>query len=198
MNTITATVTLESMSPLCQSRYHDEPHLEGETSDAYDLRVWRSKMHVKDGTVHIPAKALHDAVTEAAKYSKQQIPGQGKATWTQKFASGIALFEDVSLGIDVDDVDCVAVPCNADGVRGSGKRVIRRFPIVPKWTATFDITILDPIVTKEVLTDMLEKAGLYIGVGQNRPQNRGTHGRFRVIDIDWKGEQQIRRRASSA
>ena len=94
LSLITATVSIVGISPLCQSRYHDEPALEGEQHDAYDIRTWRLHLHVKNGTVHIPAKALHDALTEAAKYSKRQIPGQGKATWTQKFASGIAFLDD--------------------------------------------------------------------------------------------------------
>ena len=189
LSRITVTCTIEGISPLCQSRYHDEPHLEGERDDAYDIRTWRLHLHVVNGLVHIPAKAMHDALTEAAKYSKRQIPGQGKATWTQKFASGLAIFGDINLGIDANSVDNVPVYCNSDGRRGSGSRVIRRFPIMPAWGATFDINILDPIITKEVFAEMLEEAGMFIGIGQNRPQNRGTHGRFRPVDIQRQGEQ---------
>ena len=199
LSVITVTCTIEGISPLCQSRYHDEPKLEGETGEAYDIRTWRSHLHVKNGTVHIPQKALHDGLTEAAKYSKRQIPGQGKATWTQKFASGIAILEDIDLTIDPATVVAVPVYCHSDGKRGSGSRVIRRFPIMPKWGATFDVTILDPIIHEDIFTEMLEQAGMYIGVGQNRPQNRGVHGRFRVVDIQWKGEQQpdLRRRRAA-
>lgn len=184
---IKARCSLESQSPYCQSRYHDEPKLEKEMPDAYDIRTWRLHMHVTNGTVHIPARAIHDALTEAAKYSKRQIDGQGKATWTQKFASGIALFEDIDLGIDPKEVDNVGVYCHADGRRGSGRRVTRRFPIIPYWNATFDVHILDPIIVEDVFVEMLEQAGLYIGIGQNRPQNRGVHGRFNVLQVEWIG-----------
>lgn len=194
ISTITARCTLESTSPYCQSRYHGEPHLEGETGEAYDIRTWRYHLHVENGSVVIPARAIHDALTDGAKYTKRQIPGQGKATWTQKFASGIAIFEDIVLNIDPDTVVCVPVYCHSNGQRGSGTRVLRRFPIMPKWEATFDIHILDPIITEDVFTDMVEQAGMFIGIGQNRPANRGVHGRFRLVELEWLGEAQPEQR----
>lgn len=187
---VSALCTIESISPLCQSRYHGEPKLEGESDDAMDLRTWRKHLHVSNGTVHIPAKGFHDAMVEAAQYSKKKIPGQHGATWTAKFASGITLFEDIDTGIDPDTVDCVTVYCHANGKRGSGQRVSRRFPIIPKWRATFEVTILDPIIIEPIFTEILEQAGMFIGLGQNRPQNRGVHGRFRIVSVDWRGEQQ--------
>jgi hypothetical protein len=191
LSRITARVTIQSFAPYCQSRPHGEPELEGEGKDDYDARTWRSKMHVINGTVHIPAKGMHDALTEAAKYSKRQIPGQGKATWTQKFASGISLLEDIDLKIDPQNVDFVKPFVNADGKRGGGTRVHRRFPIIPYWKAEFEATILDPIITQEIFTEMLEQAGMFIGIGQNRPQNRGTHGRFKVLSVEFIGEPEI-------
>lgn len=197
LNIITARCTIESTAPYCQSRQHSEPFLEGEGHDKYDARTWPHKMHVENGSVFIPSRAIHYALMEAAKYSKRQIPGQGKATWTQKFASGLALFKEVDLQIDPKTVNFIAVSCHADGRRGSGKRVIRRFPIIPQWRAEFDVSILDPIIAQDIFTEMLEQAGMFIGVGQNRPQNAGTHGRFRVVSVEYIGEAQpVQRRAA--
>lgn len=197
LSIITAKCTIESIAPYCQSRQHGEPRLEGEDPDKHDARTWRHKMHVVNGSVFIPSRAIHYALMEAAKYSKRQIPNQGKATWTQKFASGIALLEEIDLRIDPETVNFVAVPCHANGVRGSGKRVIRRFPIIPQWRTEFDVNILDPIITQDIFTEMLEQAGIFIGVGQNRPQNAGTHGRFRVVSVEYIGEAQpVQRRAA--
>jgi hypothetical protein len=203
LSIIVARCTLASSAPYCQSRYHDEPENEGESKENYDIRTWKLRMHVQKSlnadraTVHIPGRAIHDALTSAAKYSKKQIPGQGKATWTQKFASGIALLENVDLGIDPDTVTFVPVYCHATGIPGSGKRVVRRFPIIPEWQATFDVTILDPIITEEVFTEMLEQAGMFIGIGQNRPQNRGTHGRFKILNVTWLGAAQPKSRIAA-
>ena len=188
ISTIVARCTIKGISPYCQSRPHDTPHNEGEPDDVYDLRTWRQRLHVTNGTVRIPAWAIHDGLTEAAKRSMRKIPGKGQFTWTQKFAAGIALLEDPDLGINPETVDYVAVYCHVTGIRGSGKRVIRRFPIMPQWQSTFDVQILDPIITEDVFGEMLEDAGMYVGIGQNRPQNRGTHGRFRPSLVEWIGQ----------
>lgn len=195
MQASVATLTLASITPYSQSRQHDEPKLEGENHEAYDVRTWRSKLSVatRDGkpTVVIPAHGLHQAIAAAAKYSKRQIPGQGKATWTAKFLSGITLFEDPALNIDPAAVGSVTISANADGVRGSGKRVPRRFPILPEWEATFDVYILDPIITQEVFREMVEIAGMFIGIGRFRPQNGGTNGRFKIKSLAWADNRRL-------
>lgn len=195
MNASIARITLSSITPLSQSRQHDEPKMDGERPDDYDKRTWRSKLNtaIRDGkpTVVIPAHGLHQAIAAAAKYSKRQIPGQGKATWTAKFTAGITLLEDPALGVDPATVDAVTISANADGIRGSGKRVPRKFPVIPQWSATFDVVVLDPIITEDVFREMLEMAGMFIGIGRFRPEKGGTNGRFRIDAIDWKDNRKM-------
>ncbi|MHB1310530.1 MAG: hypothetical protein ACYC3L_00840 [Gemmatimonadaceae bacterium] len=191
MDYIRANVTIEGVSPMSQSHMHSEPKLEGEGNDDYDARTWRMKLNTETvggkDVVVIPAFGLQTAIADAAKYSKRQIPGQGKATWTGKFKAGLSVLAPVALGIDPTTVKSVTISANADGVRGSGKRVTRRFPqLPPGWQATFEVIVLDPIITEDIFREMLELAGLFVGVGQFRPQNGGTNGRFRVVKIDWQ------------
>lgn len=188
LSLIIATVTLESLTPYSQSRKHDEPRLEGESPDDYNRRTWRAQQLVENGTVHMPASGIHQGLVAAARYSKKQIPGQGKATWTKKFESGIALFSNVDLGVDPATVDYIDIYANADGIRGSGKRVMRRFPIIPKWSATFDVHILDPIITEDIFSEVVEQAGMFIGVGRYRPEKGGTNGRFRMAALNWQAD----------
>lgn len=189
-----ATVTITGLSPLTQSRQHDAPKLDGESANDYDIRTWRSKLTLSDDgeSVVIPAAAIHQCLAAAAKYSKRQIPGQGKATWTAKFQAGVMLIANPSLNIDPATVNSITISANADGVRGSGKRVPRRFPIIPiGWQTTFDVYILDPIITQEVFREMMEIAGMFVGVGQYRPQNGGTNGRFKLTDLRWQDNRQL-------
>ena len=190
MQTSIATLSIKGLAPYSQSRQHDEPYLEGETHDAYDKRTWASKqtVDVRNGkkTVVVPAHGLHQCISAAAKYSKRQIPGQGKATWTAKFQSGLAVLEDPALNVDPDTVSSVVISANADGIRGSGKRVPRRFPVIPGgWQFTTEIYILDPIITKDVFAEMLEIAGMFIGIGRFRPEKGGTNGRFTLSRLEW-------------
>lgn len=190
-----ATVTLKSITPYSQSRHHEEPKFDREQPDAYDKRTWRHKLHTRviDGReqVVVPAHGLHQAIIAAAKYSKRQIPGQGKATWTAKFTSGIALLDDIPLGIAPEDVGYIDIFANADGVRGSGKRVFRRFPMIDSWEATFEVYILDPIITEDIFREMVEIAGMFIGIGRFRPEKGGTNGRFAVSALDWQDNREL-------
>jgi hypothetical protein len=195
MKTSVATLTITGVTPYSQSFGHDEPKLEGENHNDYDIRTWRSKLStaIRNGkpTVVIPAHGLHQSIAAAAKYSKRQIPGQGKATWTAKFLSGISIFEDPALNIDPATVPSVTISANSDGVRGSGKRVPRRFPVMNEWSATFDVYILDAIITEEVFREMVEIAGMFIGIGRFRPEKGGTNGRFRITKLVWQDNRQI-------
>lgn len=188
LSTIVATVTLQSMAPYSQSRKHNEPKLEGEGPDDYNQRTWRSQQLVQNGTVHIPAAGIHQALVAAAKYMKKKIPGQGGSTWTKKFEAGIALLGNIDIGVDPEKVGFVDIYANADGVRGSGKRVMRRFPEIPEWSATFDVHILDPIITKDIFTQVFEHAGLFVGIGRYRPEKAGINGRFRLTKMVWQAD----------
>jgi len=192
MKASVATITLVGMAPMSQSRQHHEPKLEGETHDAYDSRTWLSKAHIEERAgkrvLTIPANGFRQCLADAAKYSKRQIPGQGKATWTAKFAAGIALLggNPVINNVDPNALQSITIPANADGQRGSGKRVARRFPVIPiGWSSTFEVHVLDPIITKDIFVEMIELAGMFIGMGQFRPANLGTNGRFMLDKIDW-------------
>lgn len=183
----TAILKLTSAAPLTQSRKHDEPKLEKELADAYEKRTWRSKAHVgESGHIEIPAFAIKCAVVAAAKYAGDQIPGKGKSTWTKKFQCGILIPDNAITDCTLDDVKPITINANSDGVRGSGKRVFRTFPQLHKWTATVGVLVLDEIITRDVLEKYFTAAGQFVGVGQYRPENGGTNGRFSVQVLEFK------------
>lgn len=191
-----ATLTLEGIAPISFSRQHDEPKLDGERPEAYDLRTWRHKLNTIDveGVAHValPAHGVMQCFTAAAKYSKRQIPGQGKATWTAKFNAGLMLISDPALNVRAADAGSITISANADGVRGSGKRVPRKFPILPAgWRTTFDLYILEPMITPEVLTEMVNLAGLFVGLGRFRPEKGGINGRFKIAAMQWQDNRQL-------
>ena len=195
-----AFVKITGTAPYSQSHKHDEPKLEGEQPDAYDIRTWRSKMNTEiiggKNTVVIPAFGLHLALIGAAQYSKKKIEGQRNATWTAKLQRGVMIMGAAPLGVDPDDVKCIVLSVNADGKRGSGTRVTKRFPQIPMgWEASFEVMIIDPIITEAIFTEMLELAGLFIGVGQYRPEQGGSNGRFVIKSIRWEDNRRLKKAA---
>lgn len=201
MNVTKAIIKLHSSSPYAQSRKHDTPKMEGESANAHEERTWKERMHVKTinrgkanerTTVVIPASGMNQAIAAAAKFLNRKIEGQRNSTWTKHFVAGIAVLQDIDLNISPNDCRRQAINAHANGVRGSGTRVTRFFPTFDEWEATFEVMVLDPLITESIFTEVLEAAGLFVGVGQFRPEQLGTNGRWEVYSIDWQDARKIK------
>lgn len=183
-----AIAKLVGATEMIHGRYHDTPKLPKELADDYEKRTWGEKLHYnKDGVVVIPPLAIKNSVAEAAKYLSLQIPGKGKSTYTKHFEAGFTvLSSEISLGIPKTEIQSRAMFVPSDGVRGSGKRVMKYFPVIPAgWECEVVLGILDDILTKDVVLKHLQTSGLLIGIGSFRPRNNGLMGRFNVTSFEW-------------
>jgi hypothetical protein len=202
-----ATVALRGASSLIQSRYHEESKRNKELADAYDLRTWRHRAHTgPKGDIFIPSYAFKRCIEETAKYLGLQIAGKGKSTYTKHFVSGVQPVEEevylfmseaqpekkrkkeVLVPLNINDLkEPLSIFANSDGVRGSGKRVMRRYPqINPGWRADVKFQIYDDILTEDVFAKVFQTAGMLMGVGSFRVGNGGRCGRFVVENITWE------------
>lgn len=185
----TFAATLKSTSPICFGRYYaqDVPKKDKESAADYEERTWRDRLHTtEDGRVFIPPLAFKNCLDSAAKYLGKQIPGKGKATYTKHFMSGVLVMDPLVLPLKKRDVKGEWRYVPADGMPGGSKRVMKCFPVIPKWDGRVEIQVLDGTVTREVLEEHLMQAGQFIGVGSFRPQNRGIYGRFKLVSLKEK------------
>lgn len=180
------TVSIQGDSPYSQSKMHEAEKLPKERPDDYEIRTWREKCTTRaNGEIVIPAMAFKFSLAAAAKKLGMQIPGRGKATFTKYFEADVICLEDAPLGVHKEDVDKVRINANADGVRGSGKRVWRSFPIIYKWETEASFTIMDDTITQEVFEEVFNAAGKGIGIGRFRPEKGGINGRFTAKKFNW-------------
>lgn len=183
-----ATVKLASAAPYSQSRNYSQEIelLPRETHDAFDKRTWRNKCHAMgDGHVYIPPMAFKQGLDTAAKMRGIQIPGKGRATYTKYFLAGVLVMEPLVLPLTRDDLAFDDIFANADGIRGSSKRVWRRFPRIDKWEGEVTFHILADEITEEVFAEVLKQAGAFVGIGRFRPERGGYYGRYEVKKIAW-------------
>lgn len=182
----TCDVHFSGLAPYSASRAHEEPKLKGETADAYEDRTWKLKAHIENGRVFIPPMGFKMAVDRAAKVGGKQVPGKGKATYTKFFESGVIVTDPVFVA-DEKDILCERIHANADGVRGSGKRVWRKFPRLDKWSGVVRFTIIAPelIQAPDVFEETVRSAGVSVGVGRFRPERGGYFGRFDCSKFVW-------------
>jgi hypothetical protein len=184
MRTIVA--KLRSTSPISFSRYYAQevPKQPRENNQDYEERTWRNRVHARgDGTVIIPPFAFKNCADYAAGYLGRQIPGKGKSTYKKHFASGILVREPMVLNVKKQQVEGEWRHVPADGQPGGAKRVLKCFPVIRSWKGEVAFTVLDDIITIDVLKEHLDVAGQFIGIGSFRPQNRGIYGRFIVESI---------------
>jgi hypothetical protein len=180
------TAHIKGVTPLSLSRMHDTPKLDGERPDEWEARTWREKAHYdENGVAYMPGIAFKQAMDSAAKYLSLQIPGKGKATFSKHFLSGVICINNLSLGKTREDFQSITINANANGQRGSGKRVKRTFPITLSWEGELQFYVLDDAIPKSVFEHVLAESGKFVGIGQYRPQNGGTNGRFEVISSKW-------------
>lgn len=182
----TAIVKLKSVSPYSQSKHYTTEKLAKEIPKDYEARTWRDRLHTtKNGEVFIPPMSFKNCLSEAAKFLGIQIPGKGKSTYTKHFEAGVLVTDALHLGIKSDDVKGEWLFVPSDGVRGSGKRVDKCFPVIHEWGGEVTFHILDETITEEVFLNVLQQAGAFIGIGRFRPRNNGFYGRFTVESVKW-------------
>lgn len=178
------TVTVKGISPLSQSRMHATPFLERESHADYDLRTWREKCNYdSDGNVFVPAMAMKQAMDAAAKRLAIPDPDNKRASLTKFFVSDVICERHLLIGIKKDAMPSITINANSDGVRGSGKRVLRTFPQTPYWGGSTSFLVMDEKITKDVFERVIRAAGQSIGVGQFRPERGGLNGRWEVVKL---------------
>jgi hypothetical protein len=130
--------------------------------------------------------AFANSLKEAAKYLSIQVPGQGKATFTKNFAAGVMVLENMPLPVKLAEVKGEWFFVPSDGKPGGGKRVDKCFPAIMKWEGIVKYYIIDDLITEDVFRRVLAASGALIGIGRFRPINRGTYGRFDVVELRWE------------
>jgi hypothetical protein len=183
------TIDLQSITTYTSSKNVVKDLQKGENDDAHEKRRWREKAHAdSDGNVFIPAVAFKMALDQTVKLLNEKIRGKGNQTWSKTFATGVGVGpNDLMLGLKLDDLKCTVVFVNADGVRGSGKRVFRYFPSVPQWSGKLELYIFNDTIPEDVFENFFTQAGIIAGVGQGRPITGCPigNGRFRPTKFTW-------------
>ena len=180
-----AIVTIKGISALSQSRQHYCDKLEGESHEAYDLRCWREKANYdqKTGEIFVPNMAFKQSLDASAKRLAIPDPDNKRANFTKFFVSDVLCESNMPIGVFKDKIGYVDINANVDGVRGSGKRVRRRFPQTPEWGGTVSFLVMEEKITPEIFERVMRGSGRSIGVGQFRPEKGGVNGRFEVTKI---------------
>jgi len=167
-------VTIEGISPLLQNRYYSADSPEVKSKRRTGVKDWKAEGELaayrdKDGKLVQPAEHIESAMVKAATSFK--IPGRGKKTYKELFKAAVFVRPFLIVHeIQEYEMDArrVVVQRNA---------VMRYRPRLDKWRLTFEIECLDEQLDHQVIRDVLDQAGKFVGIGDYRPK----FGRFIVV-----------------
>lgn len=180
---------LKSLSPYSQSRMVFEKKPDKLDWDAWEAKTWRDKAHLTpEGNLYIPPMQFKRALETAAQMLSLKIKGRGTATYTKHFLAGVQVLEPLVLPLTRDQLVSETINANADGKRGSGKRVLRTFPIVHQWEGVVTYHVFDDTITEDVFEKVLRESGNFVGIGRFRAAVGGMYGRYAVVEVSWEKE----------
>ncbi|MDD5095710.1 MAG: hypothetical protein PHV74_15250 [Dehalococcoidia bacterium] len=126
----------------------------------------------EQGRIYEPSDHIEGSLKEAARQFK--ITGKRSATYAKLIGSTVAV-SPAAIPHKITDYVVDSRP-----VVVQRARVIRYRPRFDKWEIDFEIRSMDDQLDKEVLKQILDYAGSYVGIGDFRPGRGGKFGKFIV------------------
>lgn len=136
----------------------------------------------KDGTYYFSAASIPGCMGNAG--SNHKMRGSRKSL---RFVvpSAVRIESDTVTILNgsgpAKDFEVDARPVTIPATKG---RIMRYRPRFEKWGARFNLFINDDLLDVETAHQLLNEAGLTIGIGDFRPEKRGPFGTFRVTRFD--------------
>lgn len=128
------------------------------------------------GTIYQPSSHIEGTLQQAGKSFK--IAGKRGATYSRLVSSTVVVFPDaIPHRLTKYSVDARPVVVQR-------ARIIRYRPRFDEWELAFTLQMLDDQLPVEVLKEVLDHAGLYVGIGDYRPGRGGKFGKFMVTKFE--------------
>lgn len=180
-------ITVEGITPLLFNRFN-QASIEGDSpgkpgtkkrSGAVLKNDYTEKLYrLPDGKIYTPANHITGCLINAGKNFK--IMGKGKASYSKLLGSVVEV-EDEALIHKIQDYDSFTT--TAVNPMTKGRIVITR-PIMRKWSFDFVLKIADDGLPANIVKQILDYGGLYVGIGDWRPDKKGKYGKFMVTKFE--------------
>jgi hypothetical protein len=150
--------------------------------DEWEEANWKKKRYTKDieGKEYIvwPELNLHSMLVDACKRYRIAPPTALGKTWTNYVKAGVLIPEHAVIEGTITSFSSM-VNGNPSAAKKSSKVYRVRPKISSGWTASFKIIDTEEYLDMGILKGILEIGGLYVGIGDWRPQ----FGRFYVKQV---------------
>lgn len=173
-------VSVQGITPLLMHRFPmdgaDSPGKRRSGVPDWKEEAERALYRDETGVIYEPATHIESALREAARNFK--VSGRRGATYFRLVGSTVTVSPD-AIPHDSPDYQIDSRP-----VVVQKARVVRYRPRFDKWGLAFHIVCHDDQLPGEIVKQVLDYAGLYVGIGDFRPGKGGKFGRFIVTRFE--------------
>lgn len=169
-------VTIQGVSPLLMHRFSmegaDQPGKRRTGVPEWKNEAEKAIYRDEQGTIYQPASHIEATLREAAKSFK--MVGKRGASYARLVSSTVDVHPDAI------PHKKTAWEVDARPVVVQRARVVRYRPRFDEWELDFTLNCQDDQLSPDILKQVLDYAGLYIGIGDFRPATKGKFGKFMV------------------
>ena len=170
------------MNKLSKELNDDFKKIERGKKDEWQDENWRRKIYTRkiEGkeVILIPELNLHAMLSEAGRKYRVPPPREVGRTWTYYIKASCIVENPLLLEISEPEPFSIMVNGNPSSAKKSSKVYTVR-PRFEKWGGKFSFKDMSGYMNKEIVDGLLTTAGLFVGLGDWRPQN----GRFKIVKI---------------
>lgn len=174
-------ISIEGISPLLFNRFIQaelETKSKKQTGADKDKDPKDKLYTLPDGAIYTPSSHIEGMIVNAAKNFK--VKGKGKSTYSKLAGSVIEVIPDA---IPHKLQEYTIFRTTAVNPNTRGRMVVDR-PKMEKWALDFNIKVLDDGFPAEVLKEVIDYGGNYVGIGDWRPDKKGKFGKFIVTRFE--------------
>jgi len=128
------------------------------------------------GKVYTPSTHLLGMLINAGKQFK--IQGKGKSTYSKLIGSSVEVNPDVIEHIKQEWEEFTISAVNPST---RGRMMVTR-PMMNSWELAFRLKFTDDI-PEDVMKNIIDYGGQYVGIGDWRPDKKGKYGKFIVTEF---------------
>lgn len=139
----------------------------GRDKAAYEREHFRELCYqTATGALYIPARALKKSMVLGTRFTTKKPKGVGFKSYGPLIEAAMLIDADADLNATIADVQAWTVVVNLDPSKGpKGPRGARTRPLLPvPWAAETSLTVMDDLLTPEVLAEIAELAGKRCGL----------------------------------
>jgi len=177
-------VTIKGITPIRQHKRPEEevPKFGGrKPTDEEALKLFNAHRYYEKGIGYYqPSSQVKKALVLAAH--RISVPGEGRSKFSKYVSSSILIEPDLLKHKIQGKTNVRSIGHWTTNVsRGMQMQVWCVKPQIDKWELDFEITNLQPeVITDGYLKKFLEYAGMFCGLGADRPERGKNFGRFEV------------------